>query len=616
MSVIGSSDLIGRAPGGRKLIAVVYADMVGYSRLIGLDDLGTLERLRILRDTLIDPAIDEHGGRIVQTGGDSLLIAFDSIDGAVRCAVDMQQRMPEYDDDQPADRAIRFRIGINIGDVIASGTDLHGDGVNVAARLQAECPPGGICVSRAVRDHVHGRLDLVFSECGSLSLKNIDRPVEAFLLRLEPGVSEPRLPSTSLPNPSAWRPTLSRTSLMVGSLRNLGVLEEHERHLEGVVEDICDHMAKWGISIIGSADAPIRTADALVPRTIAQELGVGYMIQGNVRGTAGRIAVSLQLIDVEYGVRVWSERFAIELGDAINTRNETCRLIARIIFKKLSLDANRRIEGLPPHEWTPSDLILRGHTLLFSPIGTGTYHDAIRNFEQALVGDPDSVVARFGIARALIIEIADRLNSSTEQDEARAELLLLDILRLDANIPDAHMLMGMLRRVQGRLNDAKVEQEVAIQLSPNFSEAIGQLGVTLICLGYPEGGIPLIEETLRLSPRNFTAPLYHCCLGLCHILLGNIEDALTSLRIARALNPSISHTHWVLAAALGLKGELGEASAALAQAMTMRPELVSAPCCYVISRQPSPAFLALFTRTVCAGLRQAGLANVEPMTAS
>ena len=167
MSVIGSSDLIGRAPGGRKLIAVVYADMVGYSRLIGLDDLGTLERLRTLRNTLIDPAINEHGGKIVQTGGDFLLIVFDSIDGAVRCAVDMQQQVPDYDGDQPPDRAIRFRVGINIGDVIADGTDLHGDGVNVAARLQAECPPGGICVSRAVRDHVHGRLDLVFDELGT-----------------------------------------------------------------------------------------------------------------------------------------------------------------------------------------------------------------------------------------------------------------------------------------------------------------------------------------------------------------------------------------------------------------------------------------------------------------
>jgi class 3 adenylate cyclase len=179
MSVTGSSDLIGRAPGGRKLIAVVYADMVGYGRLIGLDDIGTFERLRTLRSTLIDPAINEHGGKLIQTGGDSLLIAFDSIDGAVRSAVKMQQRVPNYNGDQPPDRAILFRIGINIGDVIADGTDLHGDGVNVAARLQAECPPGGICVSRAVRDHVHGRLDLVFDELGALSLKNIARPVEA-----------------------------------------------------------------------------------------------------------------------------------------------------------------------------------------------------------------------------------------------------------------------------------------------------------------------------------------------------------------------------------------------------------------------------------------------------
>ena len=155
-----SSDLAGKAAGGRKLIAVVYADMVGYSRLIGLDDAGTLRRLRTLRRALIDPAIREHGGRVVQTGGDSLLVAFDSIDGAVRCAVKVQQQVPVYDGDQPPDRRIRFRIGINIGDVIADGTDLHGDGVNIAARLEAECPVGGICVSRSVRDHVHGRLDL------------------------------------------------------------------------------------------------------------------------------------------------------------------------------------------------------------------------------------------------------------------------------------------------------------------------------------------------------------------------------------------------------------------------------------------------------------------------
>ena len=152
MSSNGASDLIGRAPGGRKLIAIVHTDMVGYSRLIGLDDIGTLSRLQTLRRTLIDPVIAEHGGRVVQTAGDSLLIVFDSIEGAVRCAVAIQQQVPDYDRDQPADRAIRFRIGINIGDVIADGTELHGDGVNVAARLQAECPSGkyashGLCVT-------------------------------------------------------------------------------------------------------------------------------------------------------------------------------------------------------------------------------------------------------------------------------------------------------------------------------------------------------------------------------------------------------------------------------------------------------------------------------------
>ena len=168
MSVSDPSDPNGKPPDRRKLIAVVYADVVGYSRLIGLDDVGTLERLRTLRRTLIDPAIEEHGGRIVNTGGDSLLIVFDSIDGAVRCAVKVQQQVPTYDGDLPPDRAIRFRVGINVGDVIPDGTDVHGDVVNVAARLQAECPPGGICVSRAVRDHVQDRLDLVFEELGAL----------------------------------------------------------------------------------------------------------------------------------------------------------------------------------------------------------------------------------------------------------------------------------------------------------------------------------------------------------------------------------------------------------------------------------------------------------------
>ena len=185
MPEANASDLVGRSLDRRKLIAVVYADMVGYSRLIGLDDIGTLERLRALRIDVINPAIDEHGGKIVQTAGDSLLIVFDSIEGAVSFALRMQRQVSTREDGQSADRTIRFRVGINIGDVIADGTDLHGDGVNVAVRLQAECSPGGICVSRSVRDHMRDRQDLVFEELGQLNLKNIARPVEAYVLQLD-----------------------------------------------------------------------------------------------------------------------------------------------------------------------------------------------------------------------------------------------------------------------------------------------------------------------------------------------------------------------------------------------------------------------------------------------
>src|SRR6476659_6854746 len=236
MSETKTPDPTGSPPDRRKLIAVLYADMVAYSRLIGLDDAGTLERLRALRSNLIDPAIEEHGGRIVQTGGDSLLVVFDSIDGAVRCAVKVQQQIPIHDGDQPPDRAIRFRIGINIGDAIADGTDLHGDAVNVAARLQAECPPGGICVSRSVRDHVHGRLNLEFAELGVLALKNIHRTVEAFVIRSD---------GTSNPNHSTVTPLpIGKPSVAVLAFTNMSGDTDQEFFADGVADDLVTELSR------------------------------------------------------------------------------------------------------------------------------------------------------------------------------------------------------------------------------------------------------------------------------------------------------------------------------------------------------------------------------------
>ena len=190
MNSASQSEASSETASARKLIAIVHADIAGYSRHIGRDDAGTLDRVRMIRRDLIDPELSKHGGRLVNTAGDALLIEFASITAAVQCAVEVQRRVPEFDGDLPPNERIRFRIGINIGDVLPEGTDIHGDGVNVAARLQATCPVGGICVARSVRDHVRQQLNLSFEELGSLTLKNIAQPVEAFVLRLDPGAAK------------------------------------------------------------------------------------------------------------------------------------------------------------------------------------------------------------------------------------------------------------------------------------------------------------------------------------------------------------------------------------------------------------------------------------------
>jgi adenylate cyclase len=598
-------DLLGRAPGGRRLIAVVCFDMVGYSRLIGLDDFGTLVRLKAIRDTLIDPAIEEHGGSIIQTAGDSLLVVFDSIDGAVRCMVNIQRRMPGFDGDHHADQAIRFRAGINIGDVIAHGTDLHGDGVNVAARLQAECPPGDILITRAVRDHVHDRLGLTFEALGSLSLKNIARPIEAFLLRLEPNGSNSKPqsaaePATGIP---AKQP---RLLVMMTILKNQGVPRDLDYLVEGISEDLATDLSQYlGYSVV--IDAPEAVPN---PADIARKAGAGYVVQGSLGGTTNRLILTVHLINIATGVHLMRERFMIDLCDE-EALAEISGQAAWILTMKLYEDINHHIESLPSEDWTADELILRGRALILRPWSADIRHrddhlEAARCFDRALLEAPDSIHAKLGVAALRINSIFEGWSPPGGADEAQTEQFLTDVLRIETDVPImrpyAHMMMGILRRIQGRWSDSYIELSLAAKLAPHHAPAIANLGFTLAFMNQPEAAIPMIERVVRLKPHDNYIPLYYAGLGFCHLLTENIEMAITSLRMARALNPSIYYSHVWLAAALGLKGELNEAVAALRVAIEMHPGLL-APSMFFLLRGTGLEFFARYERTLYRGLQ-------------
>ena len=360
MSGTKAPDPPGRSSDRRKLIAVLHADMVGYSRLIGLDDTGTLERLRALRANLIDPAIEEHGGRIVQTAGDSLLIEFDSIEGAVRCAVKVQQQVPIHDGDHPPDRAIRFRVGINIGDAIPDGTDLHGDVVNVAARLQAECPPGGICVSRSVRDHVHDRLDLAFEELGALDLKNIARPVEAFVLKFDDDRHYDQIVGAVFGSAEAL-PLPDKPSIAVLAFTNMSGDPGQEYFSDGIADDIITELSRsHSLFVIARNSSFTYRARSVDVKQIARELGVRYVLEGSVRLEGTRARINARLIDAIVGNHIWAERYDRELVDIFTVQDEITVAVATAVLPAISDSEVQRILRKSPESLGAWEAFQRG----------------------------------------------------------------------------------------------------------------------------------------------------------------------------------------------------------------------------------------------------------------
>jgi adenylate cyclase len=561
-----------RTPAERRLAAVVHADMVGYSRLIGLDDVGTLERLRTLRRDLIDPAIAEHSGRVVNTGGDSLLMVFDSADGAVRCAVKVQQQLPSHDGDRPPEARIRFRIGINVGDVIVDGSDVHGEGVNVAARLQAECPPGGICVSRGVRDHVRGRLDLAFEGLGALNLKNIAEPVEAFVLRTEVAATTPNAVERSLVHGTGEAlPLPDKPSIAVLAFTNMSGDPEQEYFSDGIADDIITELSRSrSLFVIARNSSFTYKGRAVDIKQAARELGVRYVLEGSVRRSGGRVRVVAQLIEGETNNHIWAERYDRALEDVFAVQDEITAAAVTAILPAVADAELRRGLRKPPENLGAWEAYQRG--LWHIGKANAADNERAKQFLQHAVAQ-DATFAPAYVAMSLTYQWQGAVFATLPLQECGplARGWAEKAVELDPNDADAHAMLAWCNAMEGINDGIRDGMLLAVALNPNSSWAHAAMGSYWLFAGQPSQAREALLTALRLNTRDPLNAVPPIQVSLSYYFERDYANAAEAARRAVAQFPGMPLAHRNLAAALGQLGRTREAHAALQRAIEVSP---------------------------------------------
>ena len=592
-------------PSVRRLAAILAADVAGYSRLMGTDEEGTHERLKAHLGELVNPKIAEDRGRIVKNTGDGLLAEFASVVDAVRCAVEVQRGMADREPGVPEDRRIRFRIGINLGDVIVEEHDIFGDGVNVAARLEALAEPGGICVSRIVRDQVRDRLDYAFEDMGAQSVKNITRPVRVFALRLDgaAGVPEANASPAISTSPPVAAP---RLSIVVLPFTNLSNDPEQQYFADGITEDLTIDLSRlWDMLVISCTTAFTYRNKSLDTKQIGRELGVRYLLEGSVRRSGHKVRINAQLIDAEIDAHLWAEQFDGDMGDLFALQNEiTGRIAVALNIEPINREADRPIEN--PDAF---DYVLRGRAASAKPMTRANYAEVVDLFERALARDPRSLEAESRLAIALTARVLDQMTTSTAADIARAETLIRRVTATAPLSPLTHFAKGQLLRVQRRYAEAIPEYEAAITLNRNWVNAFGLLAECKLFTGSIDNMIPLMEHAIRLSPRDPSIGIWYFRIGVAHLLQSHIDEAIVWLEKARSANSELPYAHSHLASAFALNGETERAAIELAEARRLSGDnrYSSFALLKAVQYWGVPKIRALYEATYFAGLRKAGM---------
>jgi TolB-like protein len=589
----------------RRLAAILAADVVGYSRLMGADEEGTHERVKAHLVELVDPKIREHHGRIVKTTGDGMLAEFASVVDAVRCAGEIQHAMADRDLDLAEERRLRFRIGVNLGDVIADGGDIYGDGVNIAARLEGLAQPGSICVSGTVRDHIGDRLPYAFEDMGEQSVKNITRPVRVYALRPE-GIAGSLPASVSSTTSSSPPVAAPRLSIVVLPFANLSDDRQQQYFAEGITEDLTTDLSRIADMLVISCNTAFTYRNKPVDtKQIGRELGVRYLLEGSIRRAGNRVRVSAQLIDAETDAHMWAERFDGDMDDLFALQDEiTSRIAIALNLELISAEA-ARMTTLPD----ALDYFFRGRAAISQPPSRDNYAEAIGFFERALALDPRSVEAQGWLAAALAARVIDQMSDSAAADITRAEGLARGALAASPRNPLAHWAKGHVLRAQNRLDEAIAEYETVIALDRNRVGAYAHIGQCKFYKGSIEEYIPLVERVLRLSPRDPLIGVWFGRIGLVHLLQSRIAEAILWLEKARNADPALAYVRARLASAYALNGEIERAAAELAEARGLsREERYSSIARLKVTENLGvPKIRALFEATFFVGLRKAGM---------
>jgi TolB-like protein/class 3 adenylate cyclase len=593
----------------RRLAAILAADVVGYSRLMGADEEGTHERFKAHLVELVDPKIREHHGRIVKTTGDGVLAEFASVVDAVRCAGEIQRAMVERDLDLAGERRLRFRIGVNLGDVIADGGDVYGDGVNIAVRLEGLAAPGGICVSGTVRDHIGDRLPYAFEDLGEQSVKNIARPVRVYAWHPEgtAGLRTASGSSTTSISPPVAAP---RLSIVVLPFANLSDDREQQYFADGITEDLTTDLSRLTDMFVISRNTAFTYQNKRVDtKRIGRELGVRYVLEGSVRRSGNQVRVNAQLIDAETAAHLWADRFDHNTSDLLVLQDEITRRIA----VALNLELIGAEAARPTEHPDAMDYMLRGRAALYKPPSRDSYAEAISLFERGLALDPRLVEAQSWLAAALVNRVIDNVSDWALADIARAEGSVGRALMASPRSPLAHFAKGQVLRAQRRPAEAISEYQTVIGFNRNHVNALAAISWCKLYTGSIDEVIPLVEQVIRLSPRDPYIGAWYNRIGLVHLLQSRLDEAILWLEKARNANPELSFAHAHLASAYALKGDLDRAATELAEAR----RLSSDDRFSSIARLKAPGMLgvgvpkirALVDATYFAGLRKVGMAE-------